>query len=233
MAGIFEIPFCVYMKVSFPHSFVSKKTRTMEKVILKCDDYSILEVGLERLYDIASFIVNENYKHHATGSIPHNINNEIDNIYDDEVIYSPNALYYVVIDKGGKMIGSIRTFKWNKFIKTPMEKIFNISPLEKVKNSSTSSFWHIGRFAINSKAGFSTIKLFKQLMILAITPIVNDNESYMFAETDSHLLRVMNSLGIETIQLGKSETYLASETIPICSSRKGLLPFYSTYHNLQ
>ena len=205
----------------------------MEKVIFKCNNYSIIEVGLERLYDIASFIVSENYNHHSTDGIPHNINDEIDHIYDDELVYSSNALYYVVIDKGGKMIGSIRTFKWNKFIKTPMEKIFNISPLDKVKNSSTSSFWHIGRFAINSKAGFSTIKLFKQLMILAITPIVNDNESYMFAETDSHLLHIMNSLGIETIQLGKSETYLASETIPICSSRKGLLPFYSTYHNLQ
>lgn len=75
-SDFFEIPFCVYVKISFPHSFVSKKTRTMEKVILKCNDYSILEVGLERLYDIASFIVNENYKHHATGSIPHNINDD-------------------------------------------------------------------------------------------------------------------------------------------------------------
>lgn len=205
----------------------------MEKVILKCNDYSIIEVGLERLYDIASFIVNENYNHHSIDGIPHNINDEIDNIYDDEVIYSPNALYYVVIDKGGKMIGSIRTFKWDKSIKTPMEKIFNISPLEKIENSSTTSFWHIGRFVINSKVDFSTIKLFKQLMILAITPIVNDNDSYMLAETDSHLLRVMNSLGIETIQLGQSEMYLASETIPICSSRKGLLHFYSNNLKLQ
>lgn len=94
----------------------------MEKVILKCNDYSIIEVGLERLYDIVSFIVNENYNHHSIDGIPHNINDEIDNIYDDEVIYSPNALYYVVIDKGGKMIDSIRTFKWDKSIKTPMEK---------------------------------------------------------------------------------------------------------------
>ena len=70
-------------------------------------------------------------------------------------------------------------------------------------------------------------------MILAITPIVNDNDSYMLAETDSHLLRVMNSLGIETIQLGQSEMYLASETIPICSSRKGLLHFYSNNLKLQ
>lgn len=116
----------------------------MEKVILKCNDYSIIEVGLERLYDIASFIVNENYNHHSIDGIPHNINDEIDNIYDDEVIYSPNALYYVVIDKGGKMIGSIRTFKWDKSIKTPMGKniqYFAIGKDRKFFNHFILAYW--------------------------------------------------------------------------------------------
>ncbi|MCF0254723.1 MAG: hypothetical protein HUK10_00330 [Bacteroides heparinolyticus] len=84
----------------------------------------------------------------------------------------------------------------------------------------------MGRFAIDSTSGFPTIKLFKQLMVLAVAPILNEDDSYMIAETDSHLLRVMNALGIETRQIGNPLIYLASETIPICSNKKGLTNFY-------
>lgn len=42
----------------------------------------------------------------------------------------------------------------------------------------------------------------------------------------------MNALGIETTRLGDSAYYLASETIPICSSKQGLSGFYAHYQNL-
>lgn len=57
-------------------------------------------------------------------------------------------------------------------------------------------------------------------MVYAVHPIVCENESYMIAETDSKLLKVMNALGIKTVQLEQSVDYLASETIPVCSSKK-------------
>ena len=69
-------------------------------------------------------------------------------------------------------------------------------------------------------------------MVYAVHPIVCDEKSYMIAETDSKLLKVMNALGIETIQLGHSINYLASETIPVCSSKNGLLLFYKHYRRL-
>lgn len=101
-----------------------------------------------------------------------------------------------------------------------------------IHSESDYCYWHIGRFAIDSFAGIPTITLFKQLMMYAIHPIVCDDNSYMIAETDSKLLKVMNALGIETIQLGNSVNYLASETIPICSSKNGLIWFYKHYENL-
>ena len=130
------------------------------------------------------------------------------------------------------MVSSIRVFRWDKRTPTPMQKIFHISPLEKVRNAPETSFWHIGRFAIDSTSGFSTITLFKQLMTLAIAPLLREDDSYMIAETDSHLLRVMNALGIETRQIGNPLIYLASETIPVCSSKKGLSKFYKKYYSL-
>lgn len=204
----------------------------MEKVIWSCNDYSILRVGTDRLHDIARFVVTQNYNHHSSDPIPEMAQQEIEDIYREELSYSGNSVYFIVKDKNDKMVGCIRVFRWGKHTPTPMQKIFHISPLEKVGNAPETSFWHIGRFAIDSTSGFSTITLFKQLMTLAVAPILREDDSYMIAETDSHLLRVMNALGIETKQIGNPLIYLASETIPVCSSKKGLSKFYKKYYPL-
>ena len=204
----------------------------MEKVIWSCNDYSILRVGTDRLHDVVRFVVTQNYKHHSSEPIPFSIQQEIEEIYREELSYSGDSACFIVQDKEGRMIGSIRVFRWDKRTPTPMQKIFHISPLEKVVNTPATSFWHIGRFAIDSTSGFSTVTLFKQLMALAVDPILREDDSYMIAETDSHLLRVMNALGIETRQIGTPLIYLASETIPVCSSKKELSKFYQRYYPL-
>lgn len=66
-------------------------------------------------------------------------------------------------------------------------------------------------------------------MAFAVQPIVGDEDSYMVAEIDSKLLKVMNALGFVTEQLGESIYYLTSETVPISSSKQGLMGFYSKY----
>lgn len=204
----------------------------MEKVIWSCRDYSILRVGSDRLHDIARFVVTQNYNHHSSEPIPDTARQEIETIYNEELAYSEHSAYFIVLDKEGQMTGSIRVFRWDKRTPTPMQKIFHISPLEKVGNTLRTSFWHIGRFAIDSNSGFSTVTLFKQLMTLAVAPILQEDDSYMIAETDSHLLRVMNALGIETQQLGNPLIYLASETIPVYSSKNGLTKFYKRCYPL-
>lgn len=204
----------------------------MESIIWSNTDYSIFRVDAELLYTMASFVVMENYNHHSSSVMNNTVKYEIDKIYMEELLYVNYSRYYIVRDKKGKMVGCIRVFKWDKKTPTPMQRVFHICPLTSVENNMEASFWHIGRFAISAASEFSTIILFKQLMALAITPILQEKNSYMIAETDRHLLRVMNMLGIETRQLATSMTYLASETIPICASRQGLTKFYKKYSNL-
>lgn len=204
----------------------------MEIKIWTCGNYSIFKVGIDRIYDIAKFVVSQNYYHHTSVSLPITAKNEIEDIYKEELSYSRDSTYFIVRDKEEKLIGCIRVFRWDKRTPTPMQKIFHISPLEKVGSTPAASFWHIGRFAIDSTSGFSTVTLFKQLMTLAVEPILREDDSYMIAETDSHLLRVMNTLGIETRKIGNPLIYLASETIPVCSSKKGLTKFYQRYYHL-
>ena len=204
----------------------------METKIWTCDKYAIFRVGIERIHEIVEFVVTQNYNHHLLDpeSMSDRSQQDIENIYREELSYSSDSAYFIVQSKEGKMVGCIRVFRWDKQIPTPMHKIFHISPLEKVGDTPNSSFWHIGRFAINSATGFSSVTLFKQLMALAVTPIVQEDHSYMIAETDCHLLRVMNALGIETHQIGNPLIYLASETIPIYSSKKGLIKFHKRYY---
>lgn len=157
----------------------------MEKVIWSCSDYSILRVGTDRLHDIARFVVTQNYNHHSSEPIPDTAQQEIEDIYREELSYSGDSACFIVRDKEDRMVGSIRVFRWDKRTPTPMHKIFHISPLEKIEDTPRTSFWHIGRFAIDSTSGFSTVTLFKQLMTLAVAPILREDDSYMIAETDT------------------------------------------------
>lgn len=235
MKAIFHvIHFCVIINVLFRHIFASIKitNKDMERLVYASVQYNIWQLGAESLYELAEFVVKENYKHHVGGLSSEYIKDEVDAIYEEELAYMDNSMIFGVRNIEGKIIGSIRVFKWDRKKILPIQKIFGICPLSAIHAEENYSYWHIGRFAIDSFAGIPTITLFKQLMVFAVHPIVCDEESYMIAETDSKLLRIMNALGIETTQLGDSLNYLASETIPVCSSKKGLSVFYNHYQSL-
>ncbi len=204
----------------------------MEKQVYANGVYEILQLGKEHLYELAEFVVRENYKHHAGVADSEELEKEISKVYKEELSYSVNSYIYVVRSAEGKLIGSIRVFKWDKDKPLPIEKIFGINPLQSIHSEPIYEYWHVGRFAIDSFSGMPTLTLFKQLMVYAVYPIVCDDNSYMIAETDSKLLRVMNALGIRTRQLGDSLDYLASETVPICSSKEDIMPFYNHYNRL-
>lgn len=204
----------------------------MEKLIYTNGIYRIIQLSKERLHELAEFVVRENYKHHIGKFTNEEMKKEITSVYNEELGYADNSHVFVVRNAAGKLIGSIRVFKWDRKKILPIQKVFGINPLTAIHSESIYDYWHIGRFAIDSFAGIPTLTLFKQLMVYAVHPIVCDSNSYMIAETDSKLLRVMNALGIRTVQLGKSLNYLASETVPVCSSRTGILPFYNHYHKL-
>ena len=205
----------------------------MEKLICTNGQYNIWQLtGKECLRELAEFVVKENYKHHVGDFFYESIKDEIDSVYQEELQYIDSSMIFVVRNKAGKIIGSIRVFKWDRKKTLPMQKIFGINPLMIIHSENDYSYWHIGRFAVDTFAGIPTVTLFKKLMVYAVHPIVCDTKSYMIAETDSKLLKVMNALGIETTQIGQSINYLASETVPIYSSKNGLLLFYKHYENL-
>lgn len=104
-------------------------------------------------------------------------------------------------------------FHWDKHKILPIEKLYGINPLNAVHNHIKYNYWHIGRFAAAKDLKLPSLSLFKRLMALAVQPIVEDKYSYMIAEIDSKLLKVMKMFGFGTHQIGKS---INCKYIPIC-----------------
>lgn len=205
----------------------------MEKKVASFKEYEIFMADKSCLNEIANFVVRENYSHHMSSFTEKEVNEDIKSVLEEEeYLYDNKSQIYIARDSLGNMIGCIRSFHWDKRKILPIEKIYGINPLNAIHRESKYSFWHIGRFAVAKDSGISTLTLFKRLMALAVKPIVEDKYSYMIAEIDSKLLKVMKVLGFGTRQIGKSIDYLTSETVPVCSSKRGLMGFFSRYGEL-
>lgn len=183
------------------------------------------QLELEQLTELAKFVVEENFSHHSENCIPEvELQHDVNEIYNEELSYFRNSEIFMVKDSAGNIQGSIRIIKWDYKTKLPIQKLFNINPLDIGRSQNVSSIWHIGRFATNKTNQDRT--LFKKLMICALTPICKDENSVAFAECDSKLLRVMNMMGIKAEVIGDSINYLGSETIPVSMNYEGLRGFY-------
>lgn len=185
---------------------------------------SLNVLATDELRTLAEFVVQENFNHHTASLLPDEYYQDIEAVFNEELQYSKNAKTFVFKNAEGEIEGAIRVLRWNYVDILPIQKIFNINPIEITGMSPLKKIWHIGRFAI--KKGESDINLFKRLMVCAIKPICECENSVAFAECDSKLLRVLRILGIEVTVIGEAITYLGSETIPVYMTREGLLKFY-------
>lgn len=195
----------------------------------------LIENHLERLRtneikNLSEFVVRENFKHHTNNILPTGYENDVMEIYLEEMNYINNSEIFVTRDSSGNILGSIRVLKWDYVSTLPLQKIFDINPLSVIGDIQLNDIWHIGRFAINKEV--SDVNLFKKLMVCAISPICKHKGNIAFAECDSKLLRVLRLLGIKANVIGESIDYLGSETIPVSMSYDGLIEFYNANKGL-
>ena len=183
------------------------------------------ELKFDQLSQLATFIVAENFNHHANEEMPENFEKDVFSIYEEEKRYFMNSQIFVAKDSINSLVGAIRVLRWNYVDQLPIEKMFGIDPLSVDPINELRPIWHIGRFA--TKKNCADFNLFKKLMVSAIAPICQNKKSIAFAEIDSKLLRVMRIMGIKAKVVGESINYLGSETIPIAMDYDGLIDFYN------
>ena len=104
----------------------------MEKFIAQTEKYTIWQIGTENLYELADFVVRENYKHHVGHYTSEDIQNEIALVYQEELLYADTSIVFLVRDLEGRTIGSIRIFKWDRHQTLPIQKLFGINPLTSI-----------------------------------------------------------------------------------------------------
>ena len=148
----------------------------MKQLIFKNSEYRIFAVDDADMMALARFVAEENRKHHCKQIVMDMT--EVESIYAEEKAY-PNSYIYIAKDNADKVVGTIRTFKWDKKTTLPIEKMFGVNPIRCINESTECNYWHVGRFAIDSFSGIHTLTLFKQLMFLAVRHIVSDTNSFI------------------------------------------------------
>lgn len=182
------------------------------------------------LFDLAEFVVTENFKHHSNNNLPKNYMEDVNSIYKEELRFYDNSEVFVTKDNTGSISGAIRVLKWNFIDVLPIQKIFDINPLLAIHKPNVNDIYHIGRFAVNKEV--CDINLFKKLLTCVAKLVCNDSDNIAFAECDRKLLRILNLLGVKTITVGESVNYLGSETIPIAMTYDGIIGFYNRNKHL-
>lgn len=199
----------------------------MDKFITSYDNITLWQVTRASLPSIARFVVEENYKHHKGEAIKvSDSSSEYTSILREEESFFDYSSIIVAKNNSGSIVGAIRVTNWNNNPHTlPLIKIFGnkiVSPKKLIE--SYHHLWHIGRFAIRREYG-NTGKLFKLLMLYAISPIFQHSQGVLLAEADEKLLRVMKALKIDVQPLSKGKEYIGSMTIPIMVTKEGLTEF--------
>ncbi len=178
-----------------------------------------------QLFDLAEFVVAENFKHHSDNNFPKNYKSDVNAIYEEELSYYKNSEIFTIKDNKGYILGAIRILKWDYITVLPLQKIFGINPFLAINTPNINNIYHIGRFAV--KKGVRNINLFKRLLACIANLVCKDKGNIAFAECDSKLLRILNLLGVKTAIIGKSINYLGSEAIPIVMTYNGVIDFYN------
>lgn len=201
----------------------------MEQPIITTVDYTVFEADESVLWELATFIVTENYYHHAKEDnlCLSDIQRMITKVYQEENELAEISRILIVRNNVGEIIGTIRSTLWDRKTKLPMERLFGINPLDCDFSKDVSKFWHIGRFAISREGSKYSKSILKTLISTITTPIQKEPAGCLLAEGDRKLFKNLKVLGIEAHQIAPSIHYLSSETIPIYSKSSDLSVKYS------
>ena len=199
----------------------------MDRFIASHENYSIWQLSKNGLFDLATFVVAENYKRHQNMAFNKDAHiDEILDVYSEEVRFFEESKILIAKNDRNEMVGTIRLLKWNGKEELPITRLFGIANLNEISPEDSSvQIWHVGRFAVSSDLGRQGILLFKVLMAYAATSICEYEKGIMFAECDSKLLKIMKIMGLKAVALDDGIEYLGSVTIPIYITRSGMAEF--------
>lgn len=97
-------------------------------------DLTLHRVEKEDLPKVVEFSISTNYEHYKDSIEKDFFTKDVKNALNKEFAYFNSAIYYAILYKS-EIVGSIRTMEWDK----------------KYSNNDNTTYWHVGRFAIDNK----------------------------------------------------------------------------------
>ena len=192
--------YCQTMIPPVPLSHQTNKLineKKMDKLIASYKNYSIWQMSKNGLYDLAKFVVLENYKHHKDTFNGTTINHkEIREVHNEEILFFSQSKVFVAKNNTNEIAGTIRVMEWSGLEELPVTKLFGIRKLDEISPEDSNA------------------------------PICKHKKGIMFAECDRKLFKTVNSLGIKAIALGEGIEYLGSLTIPMYATCSGMMDFF-------
>ncbi|MDR0941202.1 MAG: hypothetical protein LBM68_03130 [Bacteroidales bacterium] len=192
------------------------------------------DISESLLLELSQFVVTTNYARHC-GKLPPSMEEEIQEVYRDELVYAPHSRFYIVENtETQNIVGCIRIIRWDKQCVLPIEKEFNVNVHNFVnaQSDTVEQVFHMGRFAIAKETERIGMILFKTLLYNAFCSVGVSKNAIVFAELDEKLFRIFRLLNISSISLGQSKIELGSETIPAYIKAEGFKPFIEKHKNL-
>lgn len=170
----------------------------MDRFITHQGDISLWQIDKKGIASLAKFVVEENFMHHE-GKMLSSCESSEEYCYvlqEEQAFYEYSSII-VAKNVRGDIVGAIRITCWDKNPHIiPLVKLFgdHLIDLEQLRHDH-KHLWHIGRFAINRNYADNG-RLFKLLMLYAISPIFRYNRGVLLAEIDQKLLRALGALHI-------------------------------------
>jgi len=198
-------------------------------------DYSLHHFSNDIAPNICQFVIRVYYQVHGRLVVNEQLLQEVQKISKEEQSLFDELHYYVIQNKKGEMVGSIRSGLWNKKGKLPIFEEFEIPNEYRNHNGDV---WHIGRFAVDPQKMDENIRkyrlmIFKLLLFHAIQHVCVQEENIMLAECDRKLHEKVKLLNICSKEIGESKQYIGSETVPIFNTSNALKLFLWNHKHLQ
>jgi len=198
-------------------------------------EYALHRFSNDMTQEICEFVVRVNYEVHKMQVDLIESERDVLKFCHEETNLFSVTHYYVITNKSGEFVGTIRAGLWNKTSNLPIIQEFEIPQEYMLHNGNV---WHIGRFAVDPSKMDENLRkhrvvIFKTLLVHAIQHVCTQDDNIMFAECDRKLHEKVKLLKICSTEIGKSKQYIGSETVPIFNTSYNLKYFLWNHKHLQ
>jgi len=192
------------------------------KPITSYDDFSVWEIGVDRVPDVTQFVFEVYFNRFSK---EYHWEGEYEKLESDDNAVLWDSTIYAALDKEESILATIRTIE-RRGHPLPIERDFKVDVFQVCDdiNLVPNRIFEGGRFAKSTekakKSGILRsrgIALMEELLACTVYTCSQEKNNIWFSTIDTHVLYLLRSRGLRFSPIGKTDmNYLGSPTVPVC-----------------